>query len=184
MASSGSLKIYPKAIVCEDSVLKGDITIGNNCVVHPKATILAEAGPIVIGENCIIEEYATIAHRVLDANEPGTVLTIGPNNVFEVGCTVEALQIGERNIFECKSYVSSKVRVPNGCVIGSGCRLSDAIALAENTVVYGRDCVQRDALEKQSSQTLQLDFLRKVLPNYHHLKKPTVDLKAMRSADM
>lgn len=161
-------------------MLKGDITIGTGSVVHPKATILAEAGPIVIGDNCIIEEYATIAHRV-DQNEPGTVLTIGPNNVFEVGCTVEALQIGERNIFECKSYVSSKVRVPNGCVIGSGCRLADAIQLTENTVVYGKDCLQRDALEKQGSQTLQLDFLRKVLPNYHHLKKPTVDTKAVRN---
>lgn len=173
------MKIYPKAIVCEDTVLKGDITIGNGCVVHPKATILAEAGPIVIGDNCIIEEYATIAHRV-DQNEPGTVLTIGPNNVFEVGSTVEALKIGERNIFECKSYVSSKMQVPNGCVIGSGCRLADAITLTDNTVVYGKDCVQRDALEKQGSQTLQLDFLRKVLPNYHHLKKPTVDPKSMR----
>lgn len=177
------MKIYPKAIVCEDSQLKGDITLGYGCVVHPKATILAEAGPIVIGDNCIIEEYATIAHRV-DQGEPGGVLTIGPNNVFEVGCTVEALRIGERNIFECKSFVSSKVRVPNGCVIGSGCRLEEAIALTENTVVSGRNCVQRDALEKQSSQTLQLDFLRKVLPNYHHLKKPTVDPKSMRNPEI
>lgn len=164
-------------------MLKGDITIGNGCVVHPKATILAESGPIVIGDNCIIEEYATIAHR-LGESEPGSVLTIGPNNVFEVGCTVEALKIGERNIFECKSYVSSKMRVPNGCVIGSGCRLEDSIELTENTVIYGKNCIQRDVLEKQGSQTLQLDFLRKVLPNYHHLKKATVDPKSLRNPEI
>lgn len=31
-------------------------------VVHPKASIIAEAGPIVIGENNIIEEQATIIY--------------------------------------------------------------------------------------------------------------------------
>lgn len=87
-------------------------------------------------------------------------------------------------MFECKSYVSSKVQVSNGCVIGAGCQLMDTMNLLENTVIFGKDCIQREAIEKQGSQTLQLDFLRKVLPNYHHIKKATYDPKQIRNPDI
>lgn len=58
-----SLKIASGAVICDESILKGDITIGTGTVVHPRASILAEAGPIIIGEGNIIEEMATIANR-------------------------------------------------------------------------------------------------------------------------
>jgi dynactin 6 len=113
----------------------------------------------------------------LETPDKPHVLVIGSNNIFEVGCTVEALKIGEKNIFECKCYVSPDVIVTSGCVIGAGCQLSGEQTLQENTVIYGTNCQQREALDKASgSHMLQLDFLRKVLPNYHHLRKP-IDLK-------
>lgn len=157
----------------------GDVTISSGCVVHPSAQIIAESGPIVIGENCIIEEYASIIHRIpvghklyQENPEKPHVLVIGSNNIFEVGCTVEALKIGEKNIFECKSYASPEVTISSGCVIGAGCHLSGEQHLSENTVIFGKNCDQREALDKQGSHMLQLDFLRKILPNYHHLRKP------------
>ena len=36
-------------MVCNECELKGDITIGPRTVVHPKARIIAEAGPVIIG---------------------------------------------------------------------------------------------------------------------------------------
>lgn len=169
-----SIKILARAIVCEDSLLKGDITVSSGCVVHPRASIIAESGPIILGENCIgnfcpsnkkvkiriilifviVEEYAKIIHRVPKnhssySENPETlpVLIIGCNNIFEVGCTVEALKIGEKNIFECKSYVSADVTVSNSCVIGAGCHLTGEHDLKENTVIYGNRCQQREALD-------------------------------------
>jgi dynactin 6 len=73
--------------------------------------------------------------------------------MFEVGSTVEALQIGDKNVFECKSYVSSNVTVSNGCVIGAGCQLIGEQDLEENTVIHGSECYQREALEKQGVST-------------------------------
>lgn len=191
-----------RAKVCEEATLIGDITISSGCVIHPSASIIAESGPIILGENCIVEEYATILYRIpkdyptqlLDtlklqssheqqqqqqlSNKPA--LIIGANNVFEVGCTIEALNIGDKNVFECKSYVSPYVVITNGCIIGSGCKLEGKQILPENTVIYSENCLQREALEKQGSHTIQLDYLRKVLPNYHHLKKPNFDPKKVR----
>ena len=50
-------------MVCEESILKGDISIGPRCIIHPKAMIIAEAGPIYIGEGNIVEEMATIINK-------------------------------------------------------------------------------------------------------------------------
>lgn len=78
--------------MCVESEIRGDITIGepfyfdtyllrlysnhHNCtkmyffalsgartVVHPKARIIAEAGPIIIGEGNLIEEQVLIINR-------------------------------------------------------------------------------------------------------------------------
>ena len=51
-----NLKIAAGAVVCNECELRGDITVGARTVIHPKARILATAGPIVIGENNLIEE--------------------------------------------------------------------------------------------------------------------------------
>lgn len=59
-----SIKVGVGAIVCEEAILKGDITIGSRSVVHPRASIIAEAGPIIIGEGNIVEEMATITNRL------------------------------------------------------------------------------------------------------------------------
>lgn len=58
-----SLKIALHAVVCHESKLRGDITIGAQTIVHPRATIIAEAGPIIIGNSNIIEEQALIINR-------------------------------------------------------------------------------------------------------------------------
>ena len=50
-SSKSSVKIAPGAVVCNECELKGDITIGPRTVVHPKARIIAEAGPVIIGES-------------------------------------------------------------------------------------------------------------------------------------
>lgn len=153
----------PKAIVCEceDSVFEGDITVSTGCIIHPRVTIIAKSGPIIIGENCLIEEYTTIIYDTdADASEAesdkAATLVIGANNVFEVGCEVRATQIGEKNIFESKCNVSSAVKVTNNCIIGAGCQLLGPQTLPENTIIHGRNCAEREALERSSvsSQTV------------------------------
>ncbi|KAG9346905.1 hypothetical protein JZ751_005832 [Albula glossodonta] len=133
-----SAKIAAGAVVCVESEIRGDVTIGPRTVVHPKARIIAEAGPIVIGEGNLIEEQALIINSHPENIMPDTegvepkTMTIGTNNVFEV----------------------------NTCEV-----------IPENTVIYGSGCMRRVQTERPQPQTLQLDFLMKILPNYHHLKK-------------
>ncbi|CAL8241928.1 unnamed protein product [Merluccius merluccius] len=172
-----SAKIAAGAVVCVESEIRGDVSIGARTVVHPKARIIAEAGPIIIGEGNLIEEQALIINSYPENIMPDTedvepnTLTIGANNVFEVGCVSRALKIGDNNVIESKADLGKSVSLTSGCIIGAGCQVNTSEVIPENTVVYGANGNRRVQSEKPQPQTLQLDFLMKILPNYHHLKK-------------
>ncbi|KFM69275.1 Dynactin subunit 6, partial [Stegodyphus mimosarum] len=100
-------------------------------------------------------------------------MVIGANNVFEVGAHVESLRIGDNNVLESKCKVGRNTELSTGCVIGAKCEITCNEVIPENTVIYGSQCERRLQSEKPSPQTLQLEFLTKILPNYHHLRKPT-----------
>ena len=169
------LKIGAGSVVCQEAEIKGEVTIGLRTVIHPKARIIAEAGPIIIGDNNLIEEQAVICNSSYPDEDvqPDEKITmkIGSHNVFEVGSQCEALNVGDNNILEAKSKVGRHTSLPNGCVIGAMCEVTSQETLPENTVIYGQCCSRRVQAERPVPQTLQLDFLTKILPNYHHLKK-------------
>eukprot|EP00088_Acartia_fossae_P032766 TRINITY_DN33511_c0_g1_i1.p1 TRINITY_DN33511_c0_g1~~TRINITY_DN33511_c0_g1_i1.p1 ORF type:complete len:185 (+),score=17.25 TRINITY_DN33511_c0_g1_i1:38-592(+) len=177
MSNKSNVKIAPGAVVCNECELEGDITIGSKTVIHPKAKIIARAGPVIIGENNLIEEQCEIINAEEIENQPETdtstkpVMIIGSYNVFEVGCEVRSLKIGDNNVMEAKSFLGRQTSLSNGCIVGAGCKLTTEETLEENIVVYGGDCRRRKAGDKPVPQQLQIDFLSKVLPNYHHLKK-------------
>uniref|UniRef100_A0A8C4ILS4 Dynactin subunit 6 n=1 Tax=Dicentrarchus labrax TaxID=13489 RepID=A0A8C4ILS4_DICLA len=175
-ASWKTVKIAAGAVVCVESEIRGDVTIGPRTVVHPKARIIAEAGPIVIGEGNLIEEQALIINGYPENITPDSevepkTMTIGLNNVFEVGCVSQALKIGDNNVIESKADVGRNVILTSGCIIGAFCQVNTCEVIPENTVIFGSGCMRRVQTERPQPQTLQLDFLMKILPNYHHLKK-------------
>ena len=61
----------------------------------------------------------------------------------------------------------------NGCIVGAGCRITTGEVLPENCVIYGSRNERRLQPDRPAPQNLQIEFLAKVLPNYHHLKKPS-----------
>lgn len=87
---SSSVRIAEGAVVCDGAMLTGDITIGSETIVFPGAKVecLEGAGPIVIGRGCVIEEGVSVVNM-----EPEG-MSIGDGNLFEVGCTVCAQQVG------------------------------------------------------------------------------------------
>ena len=87
--------------------------------------------------------------------------------------------------------VGSDVTVTNCCVVGAGCEVLGEETLSENTIVFGADCrryhknIPLQASTRliivvvvviiivivQTTDQQQLEYLIKVLPNYHHLIK-------------
>ena len=124
------------------------------------------------------------------------VMIIGNNNVFEVDCIVECKKVGDNNIVESKAHVGRSTVLSSGCVIGAKCQINVGEVLPEGTLFYGlgSEVQRRIQSDKPSVNTLihyiflilpdcslyfqtqaaQIEFLSKVLPNYHRIRKPAV----------
>ncbi|KAG0739820.1 hypothetical protein G6F57_010093 [Rhizopus arrhizus] len=159
----------PKSIVCQETELRGEISIGAGTVLHPQCRIIAENGPVYIGKNNIIEENVVIF------NKNATPLVIGDNNEFEVGCYVEGSRIGNNNIIEARGRILGNTSIGNYCVIGAGCLTENNETLPDSTVIYGAESKRRTQNEPLATQAAlharHLDYLQEVLPKYNHLKK-------------
>lgn len=181
------LNCPPSTIICrEKTIILGDVTIGQDCIVHPTAQIIARHGPIIIGANNLIEE------RVKIINNSTHPMTIGDDNVFEVYSHCESHKMGNGNTIECKAYVGPEVELTDNCIVGAGCRLGSSThhkpsdtdnlevkstcdVFEPNTEVYGQSLNRRVVKDMPtSSHRSQLDFLRKILPNYQKLWRPLV----------
>nr|CAD7587702.1 unnamed protein product [Timema genevievae] len=153
-----SIKILPGALVCKECDLQGEITIGSMTIVHPKVTIIAEAGPIIIGENNLIEEQTSIINRLPQGTTTPSatpVLIIGANNVFEVDSYSEAMKIGDNNVLESKAFIGRDVELTNGCIIGAGCRVVCPETVSENTIIYGDTRLRRKQADRPPVRTLK-----------------------------
>lgn len=159
-------------------MIMGDVTIGADCVIHPTAYIVARGGLIVIGNGNLIEE------RVRIINDKPTPMIVGDHNVFEVDAVIEASKVGNNNILEAKSHLGSHTQLGDNCIIGAGCVIVDNTSkqgdtsldiFPNNTVITGSDLKRRVVKDlPPSSHSSQMDFLRKILPNYQKLLRPAV----------
>ncbi|RKP06662.1 trimeric LpxA-like protein [Thamnocephalis sphaerospora] len=161
------LVVGPGALVCQESQLTGNVSIGSGCVLHPKSCIIADVGPIVIGRNNIIEENVVIINR------QKMPLIIGDENLFEVGAYVEGARVGSRNIFESRSRVVGATTVGNNCVIGIGCQTEVNETLSDCTVIFGGQLDRRLAkpdLTQMAVHARHLDYLRATLPKFNRMR--------------
>ncbi|KAL0077196.1 trimeric LpxA-like protein [Phycomyces blakesleeanus] len=157
----------PKSIVCLETNLRGEISIGS--ILHPQCRVIAENGPIYIGRNNIIEENAVIF------NKNATPLVIGDENVFGVACYVEGSRIGNSNVIEARGRVLGSTTMGNFCVISAACSTETNETIPDLTVIYGAKSNRRTQTEVLPAQATvharHLDYLRETLPKYNHLKK-------------
>ncbi|KAI8329440.1 trimeric LpxA-like protein [Chlamydoabsidia padenii] len=157
----------PKTVVCQETDLKGEVSIG--AVLHPQCRIIAENGPIYIGKNNIIEENSIIF------NKNAAPLVIGDENVFEVGCYVEGSRIGNNNVIGTRSRVLGNTIIGNHCVIGAACSTEMNETIEDMVVIYGSQPSRRNQstiLPGQAAlHSRHLEYLREVLPKYNHLKR-------------
>ncbi|KAI7863305.1 trimeric LpxA-like protein [Spinellus fusiger] len=158
-----------KSVVCQETDLRGEISIDSGTVLHPQCRVIAENGPIYIGRNNIIEENAVIF------NKNTTPLVIGDENVFEVACYVEGSRIGNSNTVEARARVLGSTILGNHCVVGAACSTDTNETIPDLTVIYGsmsKRRLQSQVLQSQAAvHARHLEYLREVLPKYNHLKK-------------
>ncbi|KAH9810330.1 hypothetical protein DFH28DRAFT_985561 [Melampsora americana] len=155
--------------------------LGIDCMIHPSCTIVG-FGPIIFGSGCIVEEQSVICNR------HKTPMEIGNDNLFSVGCRVEAKSIGSYNIFESKCKVSSDITISDHCIIGAGCTLVsepttssfengilEPMVLSDWSVIFGERCERSTWSGEGSGQARALHakhlmYLSETLPKFHRTR--------------
>lgn len=188
------VKIAATAIVCEEAILEGDITIGENTIVHPKCSILATGGPIVIGDGNVLEEGVVIENvsplnQVIEeaveiqAATEQPVMTIGNGNLFQAGCSIRARLIGNDNLFEPKCHLAINSIITSACIIGARVEILPAQSIEDSTILVKKsngELIRRAQKNYQleAHQTLVQCYAtlfsdksnRWYMGNFHHLR--------------
>ncbi|KAH8741065.1 hypothetical protein FG386_001617 [Cryptosporidium ryanae] len=148
-------------IICHESNIKGEVVMGEGCIVNPGAIIDGGNKGIVLGNKNVIEELVKIV------NNTDNRLIIGDENWFHVGSQVlNPRFIGNNNSFEIGC------RVSEGCEIGNYCKISMKTTLPYNMKVESGKCISfvDDAIvmsenSGNSNQFLedQISFLQNIL---------------------
>eukprot|EP00002_Diphylleia_rotans_P021514 TRINITY_DN4185_c0_g1_i2.p1 TRINITY_DN4185_c0_g1~~TRINITY_DN4185_c0_g1_i2.p1 ORF type:complete len:170 (-),score=25.72 TRINITY_DN4185_c0_g1_i2:13-522(-) len=163
------------SMICPTAIIKGNVTLGSGCILHPQASIIAEGGAIEIGDNNIIEEYAVIYFRPSPEPNAPKVMRIGSNNIFEVRSRIEATTVGNANVIEIGAQLQSLSTVGNGCIIGIRSIVPSQTNVPDGTIMFGNGPRRRNGVgteeHHKALQERHLDALRKILPQFHALVK-------------
>ncbi|KAJ2705231.1 hypothetical protein FB645_002629 [Coemansia sp. IMI 203386] len=163
----GRMQIAPRALVCKNTVIEGDVHIGNETVVHVGASILAKNGPIIIGSGNIISERAVIV------NHHSTPLTIGDDNLIETDARIEGRGMGHRNTVQVRAVVAGSSTLGNDCVVGATCSTAPNENVPDNTVLFGNPQSRRTRAdgnpEHRFTHKKHLDYIHEMLPRYNHI---------------
>lgn len=179
--SRDDIKIENGAIVVQNSILEGDITIGKGTIVNPNVRIIAKAGPILIGNNCVIDENVEIlnessAHSDM---ESGNVMVVGDNNHFRTGCKIRCVGIGNENIIGVLAVLEKGSFLPSRCYIGPKCVIRRSASVSEGTYVesageslvnYERNLNEPLLIEIQQTWDIQ----SKLIPQYNKIVKANI----------
>eukprot|EP00656_Telonema_subtile_P040211 TRINITY_DN45275_c0_g1_i1.p1 TRINITY_DN45275_c0_g1~~TRINITY_DN45275_c0_g1_i1.p1 ORF type:complete len:190 (-),score=28.38 TRINITY_DN45275_c0_g1_i1:126-695(-) len=172
----GLLTLHPDSVVCstQNDKIKGLVTIGSGTVVHPSCTILAEAGPIEIGANNILEEQVVIRN----SGFPGG-MTIGAENLFQVGCCIEAERVGDACCFGVKATVRAGATLDSGCDIGAATELTAEDVVEYETAVWAphnqRTPIPGSVEAHMTVITEQRKILKKQLVSFHKMMGKTAE---------
>lgn len=189
------LKCHVTTIICrEKTIILGDVTIGSDCVVHPTAVIIANKGPIIIGNNNLIEERVEIINNNSEPMSIGNnnrfevdcrcqAKKIGNNNWLEPKSGVSSdTELTEFCIIGpgCNMIETSREKFMIKASLDehpSSTSTSEELVGDNNidiykpyTLISGHGCQRRIIpYLAPSYHNSQLDFLRKILPNYNKL---------------
>ena len=119
--------------------VKGDVSFGFGCMIHPYAKIIAEEGSkIVFGEYNIIEEGVLIkAGKKINPKtkkEENSEINIGNYNHFKIGSHVENTIVKDYNIIDYRAKIVNS-EIDSKTIMAPLSELIDGKILKDNAII-------------------------------------------------
>ncbi len=124
-------QIGEKCYIAESAELIGNVVIGDNCYIGPKAVIRADYGKIVIGANSSVEEGVLMHARPGELCETGQWVTLGH------GCIVHGARIHDYAVIGMGAIASDFCDIGVWAAIGEGAVVRSKQKIPEGAIAVG-----------------------------------------------
>lgn len=113
------------------AIVRGDVTLGENCSVWFHAVIRAEAASAVIGKNTNIQD-----NSVIHVDE-GADIRIGNQVTIGHGAIVHGCTIGDNTLIGMGAVILNHAVIGENCIIGAGTLITQNTVIPDNSLVIG-----------------------------------------------
>lgn len=131
MMSENQNKIAPSALIAKESVIVGDVTIGEASSVFYFAALRGDEAPITIGSRTNIQENCTVH---VDADAP---VSIGDNVTIGHNCVIHGCEIGSGSLIGMGSVILNGAKIGRNCLIGAGSLITQNTEIPNGMLALG-----------------------------------------------
>lgn len=127
-------KVHERAVLAEQAVVRGDVTIEEDSSVWYHATVRGEEASVIIGRGCNIQDNAVVH---VDAGYPvriGDYVTVGHSAIVH-GCTVK-----DHTLVGMGAILLNGATIGKCCIIGAGALVPQNMVIPDYSLVIGCPC--------------------------------------------
>lgn len=123
--------IPASAFIAEGAIVKGAVTLGENCGVWYHATIRADRATISIGDNSNIQDNCVV-HV-----DPGAAVQIGQGVTVGHGAIIHGCTVGDNTLIGMGAILLNDCVIGKNCIIGAGTLITQNTRIPDNSLVLG-----------------------------------------------
>lgn len=123
--------IAKSANIVKESVVIGDVSIGEKSTVLFGAVLRGDDNPIMIGKGTNIQDNCTIHTSEVDPTILGDYVTVGHNAIIH-GC-----KIGDNTLIGMGATVMNGTQIGRNCLIAAGSLVLEHQIIPDNSLVMG-----------------------------------------------
>ena len=124
--------ISKSAHIAKESILIGDVHVGNEATVLYYAVLRGDNGRISVGERTNIQEHCVLH------TDPGHQVLIGNNVTVGHGCILHVCQIYDETMIGMGSIVMNGAKIGKHCLIGAGSLVTENTVIPDGFLALGR----------------------------------------------
>lgn len=125
-------KINRSAHVAKESIIIGDVTVGDDSTVLYYSVLRGDNGPIRIGSRTNIQEHCCLH------TDPGHEVRIGNDVTVGHGCILHGCQIGDETLIGMGTVIMNGARIGSRCLIGAGSLITENTVIPDGYLALGR----------------------------------------------
>lgn len=140
--------IADSANIVNESVIIGDVSLGEDCTVLFYAVLRGDANKIVIGDGTNIQDNCTLHTSDNDPVILGNNVTVGHNAVVH-GC-----EVGDNTLIGMGATVMNGTVIGKDCIIAAGSLVTENQNIPDGSLVMGSPAKVKRQLTDEEKQSL------------------------------